>query len=220
MKFTAQRGFLVSLLFLLGSVCLAQTYRSDNVHGIDLDYGATEEHLKYDYVISVRPFSSLVYPLSFVHRNLHGASVAMPNLKIEKVLNKRMTVGLEGNVFLFEGDFSDFLPSKGACYSLRLDYQFYFVNMENPKEYAEGFHLGPYFMFRYVTNEMESPSEIAVDNSFYGGVMFGKRLVGKRLLLDPHLGFGLRAEHGQLWDAFDIRPFPHFKIGCALGLKI
>ena len=198
--------FLLSLLFSSGNL-FSQSRPANEKGGIGLDDTAPANAHIYQMSFTVRPLSLLVTPL------LSG-NLIMFNGKVDFVINRKLSFAIEGNYVADEGGFF-FGDASGTRYSVRVDLKRYFLNANNPKKYAEGFHVGPYAKYRYSDLFVWGGSETRT--SFILGGLIGFQAVSKRGVINPHIGLGLGLGNSNI---NGVLPEIDGRIGCSIGLVV
>lgn len=141
----------------------------------------------YKLSITTKPLALLLLPVT-------GGSMINGNFKIDYALNRRTTVALAFNYFRQRPFW--LMQTDWEAISVKLDYQYHFLNEDNPKMYAEGLHVGPYGKLRY--EELLDPNGAIQGIGGYaegitvnGGGIVGYKLVSNWLVLDFEGGIGL-----------------------------
>ena len=104
--------------------------------------------------------------------------------------------------------------------TLRTDLKFFVVNPKNLTRYGDGFHLGPYFKYRFEDiRRYDEMRYFGYQNerasAFFLGGLIGFQNVSKHAIINPHFGVGLGVRTSPF---FGTEMRPDLRMGCSIGL--
>ena len=94
----------------------------------------------YRLTFRIRPLSYFLFPVT-------TGRLGSFNARVDYAFTRRIAVGLEGNYFYvrpFAGS-----QLRAEVFSIRLDANYFLFKPINIDRYAEGFHAGAYYKYRY-----------------------------------------------------------------------
>ncbi|MCO4806885.1 MAG: hypothetical protein KC456_09865 [Flavobacteriales bacterium] len=163
----------------------------------------------YRLTYRIRPMSILLFPIT-------QGRLGSFNSRLDYAFHRRVSVGIELNYFYARPWQTS--QTRTDMFSVRIDPTFYLFDRNNEKRYAEGFHLGGYYKYKY--DDTFDPGLISqfgqsrvVSNSHILGGMLGFQYVKNRLVIDQSIGLGLGLCLGSA-GAFLI---PDFRLGLSFG---
>jgi hypothetical protein len=163
----------------------------------------------YRFTYRIRPLSILLFPVT-------QGRLGSFNSRIDYAFHRRFSLGLEANYF-YARPWQTSL-TRTDLFSIRIDPTFYLFDKNNADRYAEGFHLGGYYKYKY--DDTFDPALTAqfgqsrvVSNSHIFGGMLGFQYVKNRFVVDQSIGVGLGLCLGSA-GAFLI---PDFRLGLSFG---
>lgn len=202
-----KKWILLSTLFL--SLASAQ---SQDIGSEEHDSGIQTEFIlqdPYRLTLKLRPLSYFLLPMT-------GGRMGSFNARVDYAFHRRFTLGLEANYF-YARPWQGFV-TVSDLFSIRLDPTFYLFKESNPYRYAEGFHIGGYYKYKY--DDTYDPTLIqtfgqsrVISNSHILGAMLGFQIVKGKYLVDQSMGVGL----GLCTGSAGTYLIPDFRLGLSFG---
>jgi hypothetical protein len=166
----------------------------------------------YRLTFRIRPLSYFLFPVT-------TGRLGSFNARVDYAFTRRIAVGLEGNYFYvrpFAGS-----QLRAEVFSIRLDANYFLFKPINMDRYAEGFHAGAYYKYRY--DDSFGPSVTAaygtsrvIQSGHVFGPIIGWQYVKNKFVFDQSIGFGL----GLASSNVGILIVPDFRLGLSIGTVV
>ena len=166
----------------------------------------------YRLTFRIRPISYLLFPVT-------TGRLASFNARIDYVFSRNIGLGVEANYF-FRRPFPN-SQIRSDFFSIRVDANYYFHRKSNMDKYAEGFHIGPYYKFKY-EDEFDpfDTRNLGVTRLFRTSHIFGPiigyQYVSKRFVFDQSIGFGAGIGNSNA----GLFLMPDFRLGLSIGTVV
>ncbi len=166
----------------------------------------------YRLTVRIRPLSYFLFPFT-------TGRLGSFNARVDYALTRRIAASLEGNYFYarpFAGS-----QLRADKLSIRLDANYFLLNATSMDRYAEGFHIGAYYKYRY--DDSFGPSVTfsfgtsrVIQSAHICGPIIGWQYVKNKFVFDQSIGFGL----GLASSNVGIFIVPDFRLGLSIGTVV